>query len=260
MKPSIALQLYTIRDPLAQDFEGTLAQVAKAGYRNVELAGLHNHTPQQVREVLDKLKLKAVSAHMGVDALRDKLDQAIAEAKVLGYKNLVLAWLPNDLRTPEGYAQAAKVLEAAGQKAADAGLTVCYHNHDFEFAKLADGTRGWDVLFGKTNPKLVKSEMDLYWVAFAGQDPLKLVQQFSGRLPLLHIKDMAAGPERKMTEVGTGVIDYKAIAAAAPACGVKTFVIEQDGNWTGSPLESAKTSLANFKKALKQPVAQASVK
>jgi sugar phosphate isomerase/epimerase len=251
MKPTIALQLYTVRDPLAQDFEGTLAQVAKAGYKNVELAGLYNRTPQQVREILDKLKLKAVAAHLGLDLLSDKLDQTIAEAKVLGYTNLVLPWLGEEFRTPEGYAKAAKVLEAAGRKAADAGMTVCYHNHNFEFAKLADGSRGWDILYGKSDPKFVQSEMDLFWVTFAGEDPLKLMQQFTGRLPILHIKDMAAGPEKKMAEVGTGVIDYKAIVKAAPACGVKTYVIEQDNNWAGAPVASAKLSLSNLKKAIK---------
>jgi sugar phosphate isomerase/epimerase len=251
MKPSIALQLYTVRDPLGQDFEGTLAQVAKAGYKNVELAGLYNHTPQQVREILDKLKLKALAAHMGIDGLREKLDQSIAEAKAIGYKYLVLAHLGDNMRTPEGYSEAAKALEAAGRKAADAGLTVCYHNHDFEFAKLADGSRGWDILYGKTDPKFVQAEIDLYWVTFAGQDPMKMIEQFKGRLPLLHIKDMAAGPEKKMTEVGTGIIDYKAITRLAPGLGVKAYIIEQDTNWNGTPVDSAKLSLANLKKATK---------
>jgi sugar phosphate isomerase/epimerase len=251
MKPSIGLQLYTVRDPLGQDFEGTLAQVAKAGYKNVELAGLYNHTPQQVRETLDKLKLKAVAAHMGIDGMRDKLDQAIADAKVLGYKYLVLAYLNDDVRNPEGYAQSAKVLETAGRKAADAGLTVCYHNHNFEFAKLADGSRGWDILYGKTDPKFVQAEIDLYWATFAGQDPMKLLEQFKGRMPLLHIKDMAAGPEKKMAEVGTGIIDYKAITKAAPGFGVQAYIIEQDTNWNGTPVASAKLSLANLKKACK---------
>jgi sugar phosphate isomerase/epimerase len=251
MKPSIALQLYTVRDPLAQDFEGTLALLAKAGYKNVELAGLYERTPQQVRDILDKLKLKAVAAHVGLDWFADKMDQAIADAKVLGYKNLVMPWLPNELRNAAGFTQVAKTLEAAGRKAADAGMTVCYHNHDFEFIKLGDGTRGWDILYAQSDPKYLQAELDLYWAAFAGEDALKVMQQLSGRLPLLHVKDMAAGPERKMAEVGTGVIDYQAIAKAAPACGVKAFVIEQDRDWAGSPVESARLSLANFKKLAK---------
>jgi sugar phosphate isomerase/epimerase len=251
MKPSIALQLYTVRDPLAQDFEGTLALLAKGGYKNVELAGLYGRTPQQVRDILDKLKLKAVAAHVGLDVLRDQIDQAIADAKVLGYKSLVMPWLAETFRSPEGFAQVAKTLEAAGRKAADAGMIVCYHNHDFEFAKLADGSRGWDILYAKSDPKFLKAEADLYWAAYAGEDPLKLMQQLGARLPLLHVKDMAAGPERKMAEVGTGVIDYKTIAKAAPGCGVKAFVIEQDRDWNGSPVASATLSLANFKKLAK---------
>lgn len=238
----IALQLYTVRDEMAKDFDGTLAKVAEIGYRYVEFAGLYNRKAEDVRKTLDKLGLKACSAHVSFEG---DLAPLIHDAKTFGYSYVNCPYLPAEQRTPEGYRALLKRLTDAAAKLKEHGLTVCYHNHSFEFDKLADGTRGIDTLFNNTG---LHSELDVYWVQHGHDEPVAWIRKLAGRVPLLHIKDMERGPERKFTEVGTGILDMKAIVAAAPAAGVKYLIIEQDGGWQGGPIASAKTSYDNFKK------------
>ncbi len=246
----IALQLYTVRDVMNKGFEDGLKQVADIGYKYVEMAGLGKHSPEEVRAMLDKLHLKAISAHGGVDRLRDNVQAVISEARVLGYDMIVCPYIP--ARTLAEYRATVAVFNTAAKAIKEANMTFAYHNHSFEFAIIEEGRRGMDVIFGESDPKLVQAELDLYWVQHGGQDPVAWMKKLSGRLPLLHIKDMEKGEKRGFAEVGTGILDFKAILAAAPATGVRALVIEQDNGWIdGDPMKSARISFQNFSKMVK---------
>ena len=247
----IGLQLYTVRDALAQDFERSLKQVAKFGYEYVEWAGLYGRTAAQVRTLADKLGLKSSSAHAGLEAFTTGLDQTIADARTLGYTLLVCPWLDGKYHNPEGFKHVAKVLTEAGKKAADHGMKVCYHNHAFEFNKLADGSIGMDILYGESDPRFVWAELDLYWVWHGGQCPNAWLQKLAGRTPLVHVKDMAKLPDRRMIEVGHGILDMATYLRTAEATGTQFLVVEQDGYWVDNdPLLSAKISYKNLGKIL----------
>lgn len=242
---NIAVQLYTLRELLEQDFAGTLRKVAGAGYKAVELHTYGGLTPQALRSLLDELGLQAISAHVALDRIEHELDAVIEEAKAIGFGYIVCPWLPPERRqTKEDYTALTAVLAAASKKVAEAGLVLAYHNHDFEFAQY-DGTFALDALFANTDPELVQAELDLYWIHRAGQDPVAYVNKYAGRLDLLHMKD-ASKDDGSFAEVGQGVLDWENIIPAAKDAGVKWYIVEQDV-CKGDPLECIQTSL-NFLK------------
>src|SRR5213594_2787819 len=167
----IGLQLYTVRDQMKADFEGTLARVAEIGYKEVEFAGYFNHTPADVRAILDRHGLSAPSTHVALGEI-DAWKAALDTAKAVGHEYIVVPWIPQEKRvTLDGWKNVAAVFNRAAQLAHDAGLQFAYHNHDFEFPKL-EGQVPYDVLLQSTDPKLVQLEIDLYWMTKAGQAPL----------------------------------------------------------------------------------------
>ena len=235
----VALQLYTVRDPMKEHPEETLEAIANIGYQHVELAGRYGKTPEQLKELLDQHGLSPVAAHVPIDQLNDDIASVVAAAKTLGYEHIVCPYLPDNYRTADGYARVESFLgQLAGELSSDHGLTLSYHNHDFEWQLLQNGRRGIDMLFDEAGSLAMRSELDLYWVAKAGDDPLEWMNRLAGRLPLIHLKDM--GEDGKFAEVGTGTLDLKACSDHAPACGVRYMVIEQDSNWAKSPLDSAR--------------------
>ena len=223
----IGIQLYTVRDQMKADFEGTLAHVAEIGYKEVEFAGYFDHTPADVRAILDRHGLSAPSTHIAlgeIDAWKASLDTA----KAIGHEYIVVPWIPQEKRlTLDGWKNVAGVFNRAAQLAHDAGLQFAYHNHDFEFPKL-EGQVPYDVLLQSTDPKLVQLEIDLYWITKGGQDPLNYFSRWPGRIPLVHVKDSAGAPEHKMVDVGQGKIDWKRIFAKREQAGIKHFFVEHD--------------------------------
>ncbi len=233
----IGLQLYTVRDDLAEDTDAALGQVAQIGYKHVELAGLYGKTPEQFRALLDKHGLTAISSHEPVDDVATVLERT----QVLGHRFVVCPYLDESMRQSYGPVRD-KLLDAQAQLK-DHGITVCYHNHDFEWLPAEDGRPAMDVLFEGT---ALNSELDVYWAAKAGDNPVDWINKLAGRLPLLHMKDMADTPEQGFAEVGTGTLDFAAIISAAEAAGVQHLIIEQDSNWKQSPIESARVGLENL--------------
>lgn len=239
----IGIQLYTIRDVLSKDFEGGLKSLADIGYRNVELAGLYGKTPEEAKKVTDGLGLKVVSSHDGIGRLVDDLPGVIHQAKVFGYKYVVVPALPGHERNPAGFRKNLEIMKGAAPKLEAEGLVLGYHNHSFEFETLEDGSRGFEIIFQGSD---LVSELDVAWAQRGGDDPLELINKLSGRLPLLHMKDATGEPDWNLTEVGTGVVDTAAICKAAPAAGVEYLIIEQDNNWNGDPINSARISFENL--------------
>jgi sugar phosphate isomerase/epimerase len=245
----IALQLYTVRDLTSCDFIGALRQVADAGYRAVEFAGTDGVAPSDLRTALDESGIRAISAHVRLDDLRLPPQNLLAQLHTLGCAYAALAWLPPEERgSAEGAKRLAELLNEWGKTCQAEGIRFGYHNHDFEFAPLGPTTM-FEILTAETDPDLVFFELDVYWAQFAGLDPADLIRHYTGRLPLLHMKDMAVG-DRSYAPVGTGVLDWPAIIDAAKAAGTEWYIVEQDTST--QPLEDVRTSLHNLRALLQK--------
>lgn len=241
----IGLQLYTVRGEMAKDFEGTLAKVAALGYQQVEFAGYFNRTPEQVKEVLAKNKLEAPAAHVAIKELRENLSQAVETAKAVGHKLVICPYLdPRERQKLDDYKGHAATLNKAAEAFNKVGIEFAYHNHDFEFIEL-EGRLPMDLLLSETDPKLMKVELDLYWITKAKQDPFAFFAKYPGRTVAFHVKDMDKEKET-FTEVGRGRIDFKKIFAQSKQAGVKYYFVEQDQT-PGSPFDSIKLSVDYLK-------------
>ena len=236
----IGLQLYTLRNEMGKDFTGTLEKVAAAGYKEVEFAGYFDRKPQEVKATLDRLGLAAPSAHAQLASIDKSIDSVIETARVIGHKFIVCPYLTaNERATLDDYHKLGRIFNRAGEACRKAGIEFAYHNHDFEFVPM-DGKVPYDVLLAETDAKLVKMELDLYWIAKAGQDALAYFDKHPGRFPLVHVKDMDNTPKKDFTEVGRGTIDFKKIFAQSKKAGIRHYFVEQDKS--DSPLESIKVS------------------
>lgn len=237
-QPVLGLQLFTVREQLAEDFDGTLRQVAEMGYEAVELTGTGPHTPAELRSVLDGMGLEPAGMHCGLDQLEGDLDGAIEMAQTLGMDNLVCPYLPDDRReSREDWLGVARSLDAIGQRCREAGLQLSYHNHSFEFVQF-DGVYALDMMLENCAAENVYSELDTYWVKHGGADPVDYIHKYAGRIAILHLKDMADDEEQSFAEVGSGILDWPAIDEAARAAGVEYYCVEQD-RCEGDPMDSA---------------------
>lgn len=246
-RPRVGLQLYTVREDCAKDFPGTVLKVAQLGYEGVELAGDGGLSAKDLKFLMAECGLEIAGSHSPFDALRNELDRVIEFNQTVGNKRVVCPYLPQPIQDKgkPGYQEAACVLYGVAQKLREVGLSLSYHNHSFEFVPDGDGYL-LDTLLEQTAPAGVLAEIDTYWVRHGGADPVEYVRKFSGRIELLHIKDMAPGSERGFAEVGAGILDWDGIFAAAEAAGVAWYIVEQD-LCPGPPLESAKKSLEYLK-------------
>jgi sugar phosphate isomerase/epimerase len=256
----VGVQLYTVRDLMKEDFDGTIAKVAQIGYKEVEFAGYFGRTGQQVRAAVDKNGLKAPSTHVQYDELDDKFPSVIETSKTIGMEYIVCPWIPEELRkSPDIWKQASDKFNKCGEQAKKAGIQFAYHNHWFEFLPV-DGKLPYDELLAMCDANLVKMELDLCWITTAGGDPIKYFDKYPGRFPLVHVKDLkklpvitAGGPQNfgdtvDLTEVGSGIIDWKKIFAQSEKAGIKHYIVEHDH--PKQPLASIKTSyeyLANLR-------------
>ena len=222
----LGIQLYTLREPLEKDLEGTLAALAKIGYKEVELAGTYGRSAAQFRAILDRVGLTTPSGHCGIPEITDTLDQTIANARTLGQRYVIVASLPDEMHGAAGYSKAAQIMNAAAARLDGEGLRLGYHNHDVEFAPIDGPRTGYEILLAETNPKTFVFELDLFWIRKAGGDALALFQQHKDRFRLVHVKDMAA--DGAMVDVGKGAMDWHTLLGAAKKAGVKHFLVEHD--------------------------------
>ncbi len=247
LRRPIGVQLYTVRREIARDFEGTLARVAEIGYSEVEFADYFSRSPDQVRRSLDKVGLKAPAAHLSIDALGNSWQETLEAAITIGHEYLVVAWIPQDRRTLDGYKRVAALFDRAGETAMRAGVRFAYHNHEYEFTPV-DGVLPYDLLLEETDPRLVQLELDLYWIARGKADPLAYFARFPGRFPMVHVKDMDDSAARGQTEVGSGVLDFARIFGYAAQAGIRHYFVEHDN--PASPLDSIRRSHAAMQRLL----------
>lgn len=260
-KKSVGLQLYSLRDELPKDVKGTIAKVAKAGFKEVETYGFSikdqfwGLTPAEFKKLLDDNGLTAPSGHYGLgsyltDGNTEELKAAIAAAKVLGSEYVTIPWLDESIRkSADDYKKIAVKINEAGKLAKEAGIRLAYHNHNFEFDKQGD-TTGYEILLKGTDKNLVDFELDLYWVVRSGNDPIKLFKENPGRFTMWHVKDMDKANPALNAEVGTGSINFKPIFADAKLSGMKHFFIEHETNYKPNPMESVAASCAYIKKEI----------
>ena len=223
----IALQLYTLRRLSAVDLVGTLEAVAAAGYRAVELAGLPEIDPPALRRMLDENGLRPVASHEGIERLRADAGAVAGRMAELGCPRVIVPWMPEaDRATAADVGRFAEELGSHTRRFARDGIAVGYHNHDFEFTAV-DGTTIWDVLLAGLPPE-VELELDVYWAAVGGRDPVAEIGAIADRVRLLHMKDRAAGATPRDAPVGEGSLPFPAIVGAARTAGVEWYVVEQD--------------------------------
>lgn len=248
-KLTVSVQMYTLRDHSAKDFLGTFTQVAKIGYGAVELAGTNNLPALELKKHLDSLGLAVSGAHVGIQELEgDNFQKTVDYYRALNVKYIICPWWPAERRkTQAEWLESSRQLNEIGAKLRALGMQMCYHNHDFEFQQV-DGKYGWDLLFQNAEPQNLGAELDCYWVSKAGIDPVRIIRQYKGRIPLLHAKDMAAGPEKHFASVGAGILNWPAIIQAARESGTLWYVVEQDDCYGQDSFESVKISLQNLKK------------
>jgi sugar phosphate isomerase/epimerase len=243
-RPGIALQLYTVREAAKEDFAGALRQVAAIGYPAVELAGYGGLAAPDLKRLLDELGLAVAGAHIPLARLEGALEEEVAFNAALGAADLICPVLPPDRRADEaGFRQAAASLAAIGRRCRELGARFHYHNHAFEFERFGDRT-AMEILLDESDPATVGWEPDVYWIAFAKEDPVAWVRRYADRCRLVHIKDMTAGDQPTFAEVGEGVLDFEPIFAAAPDAA--WYVVEQDAS-ARPPFESIAISLRHLR-------------
>lgn len=223
----IALQLYTVRKPMAADLTGTLRAVAAAGYRSVELAGLPETAPGALAWLLRETGLRAVASHDGIEQLRADPARVADRLDELGCPRVIVPWMPEeDRRLVDDVRRFAAELGTLARFFAERGIRLAYHNHSFEFT-VFQGTTIWEVLLAEL-PADVELELDVYWASIGGHDPVDLIRDTADRVRLLHMKDRAAEPESRDVPAGAGILAFPQIVDAGRAAGVEWYIAEQD--------------------------------
>lgn len=258
-KRNLGVQLYTVRNIISKDPTAVLKSIQDIGYTEIEAtyANLHEIWP-----AVQQTHLKPVSVHIDFAIFKEggsKLDDALADVKKLGFEYAVVPYVPpSDRGGMDVFKSLAQMLNTSGQQAKAHGLRLCYHNHAFEYEPLTGGTIGLDVLMGETQKDLVSLELDIFWASVAGHNPVDLLKQYSGRVPLLHLKDKAAGfptqynekvPPATFKEIGNGSIDIPAVLSAADSAGVRNYFVEQDQS--ADPIVSLRQSYNYLKPQFK---------
>jgi len=256
----IGIQLYTVRDAMAEDPIATLEAIAAMGYDDVEVAGYQNGkfygmAPKEFKSVLNDLGLSVKSGHTLsgahdmslVGTPLNQFERYAEDAALIGQEYIVLAYLLDTEREKlDQYKGIADLLNKCGEISSAHGVKMAYHNHDFEFMEM-DGEIPYDILLNNTEKSLVEMELDLYWIEKAKMSAKKYFDAHEGRFTLWHVKDMDKTEEQFFTEVGNGVIDFKDLFTCKKKSGMKLFYVEQDQCKNHMPLESIKISIEYLK-------------
>ena len=270
MKLPLAIQLYSFRDDMEKDFEGTVKKIKELGYEGVEFAGLFGKSGSEVKALCDDLGLVPVSAHVPYYDMLENPAEVLKDYKDLGCKYVVVPYLTEECRPgTDGWDDTVKGIRKIGEAAKEMGIQLLYHNHDFEFLKI-DGKYALDILYDTVPADLLQTEIDTCWVNVGGEEPAAYVEKYTGRAPIVHLKDFSGskgnGPLYKLIgieeeaqettstfefrPVGSGVQDWKKIIASAEKAGAEWVIVEQDDpSMSKTPMECAEMSI-NYLKTL----------
>lgn len=265
-KFKVGLQLFSVRDEMAQDFEGTLQKVKDMGYDYVEFAGFYEKTAEEVKAILDKIGLTAISVHQGNQLFVEQGKAAIDYLAKIGVKYCAIPWFGLD-KWQEDFDGTIKAFTEFSTALKEAGIKLCYHNHEFELTNDIDGVHLIDKLYNTLSTDVIDPEFDTCWVHYAGENPAEYIEKYAGRVEIVHLKDFVCeklgnGPVYdlidkngkstkdmskeetgfKFVPCGTGRQDFPAILAACEKSGTEYVIVEQDQSLDRDPLEAAKMS------------------
>ncbi len=266
MKLPVAVQLYSVRDEMEKDFYGTIQQMKDLGYDGVEFAGLFGEDPEKIKAFCEEIGIVPISAHVPYYDMLENPEAVLSDYAKIGCKYVVVPYLTEECRPgTDGFAATVDGIRKIGEAAKALGLQLLYHNHDFEFVTI-DGEYALDVLYSSVSEDLLKTEIDTCWVNVAGVNPAEYVEKYSGRSPVVHLKDFKKSGDKlgklydligiddeaeqeeeedafSFMPVGHGVQDMPAILAACENAGAQWVVVEQDSPAKGdTPLNSVKLS------------------
>ncbi len=260
-KVDVGLQLYTIRDAIAADLEGSLKKVADLGYKNLELADYANgkfygHAPKDFKKMVNDLGMVIISSHAGVESTGITMENAKKMADdhaALGAKYCIQPWVNEEDRNIETFKRMIGDWNKVGKIMKEAGIQFGYHNHNFEFKPVNGMVPYYDLFMPEMDKDLITMELDIYWASKAGQDPVEMFKKYPGRFQLAHFKDMSkkSAPfyeviKDDITSVGSGLIDFKRIWDARKTAGLKYFFVEDDNQGNGKPFEAIGASIKNL--------------
>ncbi len=271
-KLKVGLQLYSIRDVMKDDVEDALKMVKEIGYDYVEFAGYFGHRANEIRRMLDTYDLKCISAHQGYEVFLQNEKENVEYLKTIGAAYCAIPWMGKEKhKGTEAFDKTTKELEQVGHILKDAGITLLYHNHDFEFARF-DKKFLLDWLYESISPDLLQTEIDTCWVRYAGYDPSEYILKYAGRSPIVHLKDFVcqninagavyaliddSGKELmqesrdernfEFKPLGCGIADIPAILKACETAGTEYVIVEQDSSLDRPQIESAKMSRTYLK-------------
>ena len=253
----VGLQLWSLREYLPKDLEGTLSKIRALGFREVEGAGLWGKTVREVRSALDAAGLRCQSAHMQFDRLRDDLKGALVEATALGARSVVCPWIPHEKTfTRDDALKAAEAFNRFGTEAAKADLRFGYHCHGYDFVPSAEGTL-FETIATNTDPSRVAFQVDVFHTYHGGADPVQLIQRYKSRVTSLHLKDLkkgvavqvgtAVGRPEDDVPVGSGQIDMPAVLRAAMNAGASIYYLEDESADPWGHIPQSLAFLKSFK-------------
>lgn len=272
MKLPIAIQVYSVRDDAAADFRKTLEKIKKMGYDGVEFAGLYGYKPSDIKEMCKEIGLVPISAHVPYYDMVGDPEGVLSQYAEIGCKYVAIPYLTPECRPgTEGFDKVVENALMLGKAAKKLGMQLLYHNHDFEFVKLGD-KYALEVLYDTVSEEYLKTELDVCWVRVGGEEPAAYVRKYTGRAPVVHLKDYAGGKSDNMYEligiksekkaetqenpfefrpVGSGCQNMPEIIKAAEDAGAEWLIVEQDQPSMGlSPIECAEKSI-NYLRGLK---------
>jgi sugar phosphate isomerase/epimerase len=228
---TIGIQLYTIREMVNKDFEGTLKILSGIGYNSVEAAGygdrkFYNYDPKDYQKICNDYGILPLSSHSGISL--ENADVVIEDTAKASMSYLVLPSIPKEKRqTLDGYKQLADEFNLIGEKCKKSGLKLGYHNHAFEFEKIEDQVP-YNILLERTDPELCFMQVDFFWMVYGGYDPMDYIRQYPHRFELWHVKDMDNTEQRESTEIGQGIIDFPGLFKKKKKSGMKYYFVEQE--------------------------------
>ncbi len=239
----VALQVYSVREDAGNDFVKAMKEVKALGYDGVELAGLYGHTPEEIRDILKETGLIPISAHVPYAEFASDLAGTIKRYVTIGCRYVAIPYLNDTERYgTEFFRDFMKKLPEIALECKAAGLTLLYHNHDFEFLRTAEGEYVLDYIFRSVPSEDLKMELDICWTKYAGLDPAAYLHEYAGRCPVVHLKDYEAAESFEFRAVGYGVLDIPAVLKEAIAAGSEWVVVEQDYHPRHTALEDARLS------------------
>ncbi len=266
MKWKIGLQVYSVRDDAEKDLKGTLKKIKEMGYDGVELAGLYGYSYDEVKTAVEEAGLTPISAHVPLDEMLADPENVLAGYAKIGCSYVAVPYLPEERRSDtDGFEPTLKEIAMLGEVAKKNGMVMLYHNHDFEFKKIGN-EYALDYMYRVIPADLLQTELDTCWVNIGGEEPAAYVRKYTGRAPVVHLKDFylktregagdtpfyeligndqKAGGEDifEFRPVGYGMQDFPSIIKASEDAGASWLIVEQDRPSMGkTPMECAQMS------------------